>query len=70
LGSRDHDGYRSIVATVAPCEQFTAAAIDWADCYPAIAGAATTLRARSFTLDGEVVVCGLDGIAVFDALHG
>jgi bifunctional non-homologous end joining protein LigD len=27
------------------------------------------LRARSFTLDGEAVVCGPDGIAIFDALH-
>jgi bifunctional non-homologous end joining protein LigD len=27
------------------------------------------LRAKSFTLDGEAVVCGPDGGAVFDALH-
>jgi ATP-dependent DNA ligase len=27
------------------------------------------LRARSFTLDGEAVVCSPDGVAVFDALH-
>jgi hypothetical protein len=27
------------------------------------------LRARSFTLDGEAMVCGGDGVAVFDALH-
>jgi bifunctional non-homologous end joining protein LigD len=27
------------------------------------------LRARSFTLDGKAVVCGPDGVAVFDALH-
>jgi bifunctional non-homologous end joining protein LigD len=27
------------------------------------------LRARSFTLDGEAVVCGPDGVAMFDALH-
>jgi bifunctional non-homologous end joining protein LigD len=27
------------------------------------------LRADSFTLDGEAVVCGPDGIAIFDALH-
>jgi hypothetical protein len=27
------------------------------------------LRARSFTLDGEAVVCGPDGVAVFEALH-
>ena len=31
---------------------------DWTDRYPAIAGAAAKLRARSFTLDGEAVVCG------------
>jgi ATP-dependent DNA ligase len=24
---------------------------------------------RSFTLDGEAVVCGSDGVAIFDALH-
>ena len=30
---------------------------------------ATLLRARSFTLDGEAVVCGPDGVAIFDALH-
>jgi ATP-dependent DNA ligase len=27
------------------------------------------LRAMSFTLDGEAVVCGQDGIAIFDALY-
>jgi bifunctional non-homologous end joining protein LigD len=27
------------------------------------------LRAMSFTLDGEAVVCGPDEIAIFDALH-
>jgi ATP-dependent DNA ligase len=37
--------------------------------YPAIAVAAAKLRANSFTLDGEAVVCGADGAAVFDALH-
>jgi hypothetical protein len=35
--------------------------------YPAIAAA--KLRAKSFTLDGETVVCGTDGVAVFDAAH-
>jgi bifunctional non-homologous end joining protein LigD len=29
----------------------------------------TTLSAASFTLDGEAVVSGPDGIAIFDALH-
>jgi bifunctional non-homologous end joining protein LigD len=32
--------------------------------------AATLLRAKSFTLDGEAVVCGPDGVAIFDAPHG
>jgi bifunctional non-homologous end joining protein LigD len=36
---------------------------------PAIVAAAVKLRARSFTLDGEAVVAGTDGVAVFDALH-
>jgi ATP-dependent DNA ligase len=28
-----------------------------------------TAARRSFTLDGEAVVCGPDGVAIFDALH-
>jgi bifunctional non-homologous end joining protein LigD len=36
---------------------------------PAIASAAGKLCSKSFTIDGEAVVTGLDGIAVFDALH-
>jgi ATP dependent DNA ligase domain len=48
---------------------FTRRGHDWTDRYPAIAGAAAKLRAKSFMLDGEAVVCGPDGVAVFDALH-
>jgi bifunctional non-homologous end joining protein LigD len=54
-----HDGYRLIVRR----------GFDWTDRYPAIASAAAKLRASSFTLDGEAVVCGPDGVTVFDALH-
>jgi hypothetical protein len=65
-----HDGYRLIVrrdgATV---RLFTRRGHDWTDRYPAIARAAAKLRAKSFTLDGEAVVCGPDGVAMFDALH-
>jgi ATP dependent DNA ligase domain len=65
-----HDGYRLLVrrdgATV---RLFTRRGYDWTDRYPAIANAASRLKARSFTLDGEAVVCGADGVAVFDALH-
>jgi hypothetical protein len=42
---------------------------DWTDRYPAIAAAAAKLRAKSFTLDGEAVVAGADGVAMFNALH-
>jgi bifunctional non-homologous end joining protein LigD len=48
---------------------FTRRGYDWTGRYPAIAVTATLLRARSFTLDGEAVVCGPDGVAIFDALH-
>jgi hypothetical protein len=48
---------------------FTRRGHDWTDRYPAIAGAAAKLRAKSFTMDGEAVVTGADGVAVFDALH-
>jgi bifunctional non-homologous end joining protein LigD len=65
-----HDGYRLIVrrggATV---RLFTRRGYDWTDRYPAIAAAAGKLRAKSFTIDGEAVVVGVDGVAVFDALH-
>jgi bifunctional non-homologous end joining protein LigD len=48
---------------------FTRRGYDWTDRYPAIASAAAKLRAKSFTLDGDAVVAGADGVAVFDALH-
>jgi ATP dependent DNA ligase domain len=44
-------------------------AVDWDQPFTAIAEAALRVRAVSFTLDGEAVVCGPDGVAVFDALH-
>jgi hypothetical protein len=65
-----HDGYRLIVRRDGPSVRlFTHRGYDWTGRYPAIASAAAKLRARSFTLDGEAVVCGGDGVAVFDALH-
>ncbi len=65
-----HDGYRLIVRRDgAAVRLFTRRGYDWTDRYPAIAAAAGKLRARSFTIDGEAVVVGVDGVAVFDALH-
>ena len=65
-----HDGYRLQVRRDGDdVRLFTRRGYDWTGRYPAIAGTAAQLRARSFTLDGEAVVCGPDGVAVFDALH-
>jgi bifunctional non-homologous end joining protein LigD len=65
-----HDGYRLQVRREGEVVRlFTRRGYDWSARYPAIAVTATLLRARSFTLDGEAVVCGPDGVAVFDALH-
>jgi bifunctional non-homologous end joining protein LigD len=68
-----HDGCRLIVRRDGESVRvFTRRGYDWTDRYPAIAGTAAMLRlsrARSFTLDGEAVVAGADGVAVFDPLH-
>jgi bifunctional non-homologous end joining protein LigD len=65
-----HDGYRLQVRRDGDVVRlFTRKGYDWSDRYPAIAVTAMKLRATSFTLDGEAVVCGPDGVAIFDALH-
>jgi bifunctional non-homologous end joining protein LigD len=65
-----HDGYRLMVRRDgAGVRLFTRRGHEWTERYPGIASVAGKLRARSFTLDGEAVVCGTDGVAVFDALH-
>jgi bifunctional non-homologous end joining protein LigD len=65
-----HDGYRLIVRREGKTVRlFTRRGHDWTDRYPAIATAAAKLPAKPFTLDGEAVVSGPDGVAVFDALH-
>jgi bifunctional non-homologous end joining protein LigD len=65
-----HDGYRLQVRREGEAVRlFTRRGYDWSGRYPAIAVTAMLLRAKSFTLDGEAVVCGPDGVAIFDALH-
>jgi bifunctional non-homologous end joining protein LigD len=65
-----HDGYRLQVRREGDSVRlFTRRGYGWSGRYPAIAATATKLRARLFTLDGEAVVCGPDGVAIFDALH-
>jgi bifunctional non-homologous end joining protein LigD len=64
------DGYRLQVRREGDSVRlFTRRGYDWSARYPAIARTAAQLKARSFTLDGEAVVCGPNGIAIFDALH-
>jgi bifunctional non-homologous end joining protein LigD len=65
-----HDGYGLQVRRVGDSVRlFTRRGYDWTGRYPAISVTATLLRAKSLTLDGEAVVCGPDGVAVFDPLH-
>jgi bifunctional non-homologous end joining protein LigD len=65
-----HDGYRLQVRRDGDTVRlFTRRGYDWTGGYPAIVSTAATLGARSFTLDGQAVVCGPDGVAVFDALY-
>jgi bifunctional non-homologous end joining protein LigD len=65
-----HDGYRLQVRRDDDnVRLFTRRGYDWSKRYPAIARTAAALRRTSFTIDGEAVVCGPDGVAIFDALH-
>jgi hypothetical protein len=44
-------------------------AIDWSGRLPAIARGAALLKAKSFTIDGEAVVIGPNGLTDFEARH-
>jgi bifunctional non-homologous end joining protein LigD len=48
---------------------FTRNGYDWSGRFPAIAAAAVALKVQSFTLDGEAVVVGPDGLSRFDELR-
>jgi bifunctional non-homologous end joining protein LigD len=65
-----HDGYRLLVrrdGSRVRC--FTRGGHDWADRFPAIVEAASKLRAASFLIDGEAVVCRDNGLSDFNALR-
>ena len=48
---------------------YTRNAYDWTTRLPAIAAAAERIKAKSFTIDGEAVVLGPDGLSRFDDLR-
>ena len=65
-----HDGYRLIVRRDGPTVRlYTRNAYDWTVQLPAIAAAAGRIKAKSFTIDGEAVVLGPDGLSRFDELR-
>jgi bifunctional non-homologous end joining protein LigD len=65
-----HDGYRLMIRRdTAGMRLLTRRGYDWTARFPAIASAASVLRAKSFLIDGEAVCCGDNGIAVFDKLR-
>ena len=65
-----HDGYRLIVRTDGRgVRLYTRRGFNWSDRFPLIVEALRRLKARSATIDGEVVVAGPDGRPDFDLLH-
>jgi bifunctional non-homologous end joining protein LigD len=64
------DGYRMLVRRDGDrVRLFTRRGYDWTDRYPRIVEAATALRASTFLIDGEAVVCGEDGVQSFELLR-
>jgi ATP-dependent DNA ligase len=65
-----HDGYRLIVRHDGErVRLYSRKAIDWTARLPAIAEGAVRLKAKSFTIDGEAVVIGPNGLTDFEALR-
>jgi bifunctional non-homologous end joining protein LigD len=64
------DGFRLLARRdAAGVRLLTRRGIDWTNRYPTIAAAVAALACRSCLIDGEVVICGEDGIPVFDRLR-
>lgn len=65
-----YDGYRMQVRKDGDrVRLFTRRGFDWTDRYPRVVAAAAKIKAQSFTMDGEIVCVGQDGIADFARLH-
>jgi bifunctional non-homologous end joining protein LigD len=65
-----HDGFWLMARRdPAGVRLLTRRGLDWTSRYPSIAAAVAALSCRSCLIDGEVVVCGEDGVPVFDRLR-
>jgi bifunctional non-homologous end joining protein LigD len=65
-----HDGYRLIVQRDGKrVRLFTRSGLDWTKRYPWIVETALRMKQSRFTIDGEAVVLGVDGVSDFNALH-
>jgi bifunctional non-homologous end joining protein LigD len=65
-----HDGYRMIVHRDGPTVRlYSRNAFDWTVRLAAIAAVAERIKAKSFTIDGEAVVLGADGLSRFEELR-
>jgi ATP dependent DNA ligase domain len=63
------DGYRMIVHRDGPTVRlYSRNAYDWTARLAGIAAAAERIKAKSFTIDGEAVVLGPDGLSRFEDL--
>jgi bifunctional non-homologous end joining protein LigD len=65
-----HDGFRLMARRdPAGVRRLTRRGLDWTGRYPSIAAAVAALSCRSCLIDGEVGICGEDGVPVFDRLR-
>jgi bifunctional non-homologous end joining protein LigD len=65
-----HDGYRLMAKRVRErVRLFTRNGNDWSELFPAVINAVEQLDIGSCLIDGEIVVCDEQGLAVFDLLR-
>ena len=65
-----HDGFRLIARRDGGgVRLLTRNGHDWVDRYPAVAAAVGKLKCRSCIIDGEVVICDANGLAIFERLQ-
>jgi bifunctional non-homologous end joining protein LigD len=65
-----HDGYRMMARrTGERVRLFTRNGNDWSELFPAVVTAVARLNIGSCLIDGEIVVCDEQGLAVFDLLR-